>query len=327
MKHYTERTLVTGGAGFIGSHLCARLIREGCDVICLDNLFTGAKANIAPLLGAPNFEFIRHDVTEPLRLEVDRIFNLACPASPVHYKHDPVQTVKTSVHGAINMLDLARRCGARILQASTSEVYGDPLTHPQAEDDWGNVNPIGPRACYDEGKRCAETLFFDYYRQYGVDIRVARIFNTYGPHMHASDGRVVSNFIVQALLGRPLTIAGDGSQTRSFCYVDDLVDGLLGYMALDDAPPGPVNFGNPQETAIAQLAETIVRLCDSGSSTEFVPLQEDDPARRRPDISRAARLLGWSPDTGLEAGLGETITWFRELLRTVPEDRIDVARP
>ena len=327
MKHYTERTLVTGGAGFIGSHLCARLIREGCDVICLDNLFTGAKANIAPLLGAPNFEFIRHDVTEPLRLEVDRIFNLACPASPVHYKHDPVQTVKTSVHGAINMLDLARRCGARILQASTSEVYGDPLTHPQAEDDWGNVNPIGPRACYDEGKRCAETLFFDYYRQYGVDIRVARIFNTYGPHMHASDGRVVSNFIVQSLLGRPLTIAGDGSQTRSFCYVDDLVDGLLGYMALDDAPPGPVNFGNPQETAIAQLAETIVRLCDSGSATEFVPLQEDDPARRRPDISRAARLLGWSPDTGLEAGLGETITWFRELLRTVPEDRIDVARP
>ena len=327
MKHYTERTLVTGGAGFIGSHLCARLIREGCDVICLDNLFTGAKANIAPLLGAPNFEFIRHDVTEPLRLEVDRIFNLACPASPVHYKHDPVQTVKTSVHGAINMLDLARRCGARILQASTSEVYGDPLTHPQAEDDWGNVNPIGPRACYDEGKRCAETLFFDYYRQYGVDIRVARIFNTYGPHMHASDGRVVSNFIVQALLGRPLTIAGDGSQTRSFCYVDDLVDGLLGYMALDDAPPGPVNFGNPQETAIAQLAETIVQLCDSGSATEFVPLQEDDPARRRPDISRAARLLGWSPDTGLEAGLGETITWFRELLRTVPEDRIDVARP
>ena len=327
MKHYTERTLVTGGAGFIGSHLCARLIREGCDVICLDNLFTGAKANIAPLLGAPNFEFIRHDVTEPLRLEVDRIFNLACPASPVHYKHDPVQTVKTSVHGAINMLDLARRCGARILQASTSEVYGDPLTHPQAEDDWGNVNPIGPRACYDEGKRCAETLFFDYYRQYGVDIRVARIFNTYGPHMHASDGRVVSNFIVQSLLGRPLTIAGDGSQTRSFCYVDDLVDGLLGYMALDDAPPGPVNFGNPQETAIAQLAETIVRLCGSGSATEFVPLQEDDPARRRPDISRAARLLGWSPDTGLEAGLGETITWFRELLRTVPEDRIDVARP
>ena len=327
MKHYTERTLITGGAGFIGSHLCARLVRDGCDVICLDNLFTGSKANIAPLLGAPNFEFIRHDVTEPLRLEVDRIFNLACPASPVHYKHDPVQTVKTSVHGAINMLDLARRCGARILQASTSEVYGDPLTHPQAEDDWGNVNPIGPRACYDEGKRCAETLFFDYHRQYGVDIRVARIFNTYGPHMHASDGRVVSNFIVQALLGRPLTIAGDGSQTRSFCYVDDLVDGLLAYMTLEDAPPGPVNFGNPQETAIAELAETIVRLCGSGSSTVFVPLQEDDPVRRRPDISRAARLLGWSPDTGLEAGLAETVAWFRELLRTVPEHRIDVAQP
>ena len=327
MKHYTERTLVTGGAGFIGSHLCARLIREGCDVICLDNLFTGSKANIAPLLGAPNFEFIRHDVTEPLRLEVDRIFNLACPASPVHYKHDPVQTVKTSVHGAINMLDLARRCGARILQASTSEVYGDPLTHPQAEDDWGNVNPIGPRACYDEGKRCAETLFFDYHRQYGVDIRVARIFNTYGPHMHASDGRVVSNFIVQALLGRPLTVAGDGSQTRSFCYVDDLVDGLLAYMTLEDAPPGPVNFGNPQETAIAELAGTIVRLCGSGSSTVFVPLQEDDPVRRRPDISRAARLLGWSPDTELEAGLAETVAWFRELLRAVPEHRIDVAQP
>ena len=327
MKHYTERTLVTGGAGFIGSHLCARLIREGCDVICLDNLFTGSKANIAPLLGAPNFEFIRHDVTEPLRLEVDRIFNLACPASPVHYKHDPVQTVKTSVHGAINTLDLARRCGARILQASTSEVYGDPLTHPQAEDDWGNVNPIGPRACYDEGKRCAETLFFDYHRQYGVDIRVARIFNTYGPHMHASDGRVVSNFIVQALLGRPLTVAGDGSQTRSFCYVDDLVDGLLAYMVLEDAPPGPVNFGNPQETAVAELAETIVRLCGSGSSTVFVPLQEDDPVRRRPDISRAARLLGWSPDTELEAGLAETVAWFRELLRTVPEHRIDVAQP
>jgi len=327
MKHYTERTLVTGGAGFIGSHLCARLIREGCDVICLDNLFTGARANIAPLLGEPNFEFIRHDVTEPLRLEVDRIFNLACPASPVHYKHDPVQTVKTSVHGAINMLDLARRCGARILQASTSEVYGDPLTHPQAEDDWGNVNPIGPRACYDEGKRCAETLFFDYHRQYGVDIRVARIFNTYGPHMHASDGRVVSNFIVQALLGRPLTVAGDGSQTRSFCYVDDLVDGLLDYMALEDAPPGPVNFGNPQETAIAELAETVVRLCGSGSSAVFVPLQEDDPVRRRPDISRAARLLGWSPDTELEAGLADTVAWFRELLRTVPEHRIDVAQP
>ena len=327
MKHYTDRVLVTGGAGFIGSHLCERLMADGADVICLDNLFTGAKANVAHLLGEPNFEFIRHDVTEPLRLEVDRIFNLACPASPVHYKHDPVQTVKTSVHGAINMLDLARRRGARILQASTSEVYGDPLSHPQREDDWGNVNPVGPRACYDEGKRCAETLFFDYHRQHGVDIRVARIFNTYGPRMHPSDGRVVSNFVVQALLGRPLTLAGDGNQTRSFCYVNDLVDGLLAYMALDDAPPGPVNLGNPEETTIAALAETIVRLCQSRSSTVFVPLEKDDPSRRRPDISRAGDLLGWAPFTSLEDGLGATIDWFRALLRTVPEHRIDVARP
>ena len=327
MKHYTERVLVTGGAGFIGSHLCERLMADGSDVICLDNLFTGAKANIGHLLGEPNFEFIRHDVTEPLRLEVDRIFNLACPASPVHYKHDPVQTVKTSVHGAINMLDLARRCGARILQASTSEVYGDPLSHPQKEDDWGNVNPVGPRACYDEGKRCAETLFFDYHRQHGVDIRVVRIFNTYGPRMHPSDGRVVSNFIVQALLGRPLTLAGDGSQTRSFCYVDDLVDGLLAYMALDDAPPGPVNLGNPDETTIAALAETVVSLCGSGSETVLVPLETDDPSRRRPDISRAIDLLGWTPATGLADGLAATIGWFRELLRTIPEHRIDVARP
>ncbi|MCY4320094.1 MAG: SDR family oxidoreductase [Alphaproteobacteria bacterium] len=327
MKHYTERVLVTGGAGFIGSHLCERLMASGADVICLDNLFTGAKANIAHLLDAPNFEFIRHDVTEPLRLEVDRIFNLACPASPVHYKHDPVQTVKTSVHGAINMLDLARRCGARILQASTSEVYGDPLSHPQKEDDWGNVNPVGPRACYDEGKRCAETLFFDYHRQHGVDIRVVRIFNTYGPRMHPSDGRVVSNFVVQALLGRALTLAGDGSQTRSFCYVDDLVDGLLAYMALDGAPPRPVNLGNPEETTIAALAETVLRLCESHSPTVFVPLEQDDPSRRRPDISRAAALLGWTPTTELEDGLGATITWFRDLLRAIPEHRIDVARP
>ncbi len=327
MKHYTERVLVTGGAGFIGSHLCERLMAGGCDVICLDNMFTGTKANIAHLLGAVNFEFIRHDVTEPLSLEVDRIFNLACPASPVHYKYDPVQTVKTSVHGAINMLELARRCGARILQASTSEVYGDPVSHPQKEDDWGNVNPIGPRACYDEGKRCAETLFFDYHRQHGVDIRVARIFNTYGPRMYPSDGRVVSNFVVQALLDRPITVAGNGTQTRSFCYVDDLVDGLLAYMTLQEAPPGPVNLGNPQEITIAALAETVVRLCGSRSSTVFVPLETDDPARRRPDISRAAGLLHWSPSTDLESGLGATIAWFRELLRTVPEDRIDVARP
>ena len=327
MKHYTERVLVTGGAGFIGSHLCERLLAAGADVICLDNLFTGAKANIAHLLGEANFEFIRHDVTEKLSLEVDRIFNLACPASPVHYKHDPVQTVKTSVHGAINMLELARRCGARILQASTSEVYGDPLSHPQKEDDWGNVNPIGPRACYDEGKRCAETLFFDYHRQHGVDIRVVRIFNTYGPRMHPSDGRVVSNFVVQALLDRPITVAGDGTQTRSFCYVDDLVDGLVSYMALDDAPPGPVNLGNPEEIAIASLADTVARLCGSRSSTVHVKLERDDPARRRPDIARAADLLGWSPTTELERGLGATIDWFRALLRTVPEERIDVARP
>ena len=300
---------------------------DGSDVICLDNLFTGAKANIAHLLDKPNFEFIRHDVTEPLRLEVDRIFNLACPASPVHYKHDPVQTVKTSVHGAINMLELARRCGARILQASTSEVYGDPLSHPQNEDYWGNVNPVGPRACYNEGKRCAETLFFDYHRQHGVDIRVARIFNTYGPRMHPSDGRVVSNFVVQALLDWPLTLAGDGSQTRSFCYVCDLVDGLLAYMTLDDAPPGPVNLGNSAETTIAKLAKTIVRLCKSRSPTVHVPLEEDDPSRRRPDISRAEDLLSWSPATELEDGLGATIAWFRNLLCTIPEHRIDVARP
>jgi len=327
MKHYTERVLVTGGAGFIGSHLCERLLADGCDVICLDNMFTGAKANIAHLLGKSNFELVRHDVTEPLSLEVDRIFNLACPASPVHYKYDPVQTMKTSVHGAINMLELARRCGARILQASTSEVYGDPLSHPQKEDDWGNVNPIGPRACYDEGKRCAETLFFDYYRQHGVDIRVVRVFNTYGPRMHPSDGRVVSNFVVQALLDRPITLAGDGRQTRSFCYVDDLVKGLLAYMTLREAPPGPINLGNPQEITIASLAETVVRLCGSRSPTVRVPASEDDPARRCPDISRAAGLLDWSPETDLERGLGATIAWFRELLRTIPEDRIDVARP
>ncbi len=325
MKHYTERTLVTGGAGFMGSHLCERLLAAGADVICLDNLFTGTKANIAHLLGEPNFEFIRHDVTEPLRLEVDRIYNLACPASPVHYRHDPVQTVKTSVHGAINMLELARRTGARILQASTSEVYGDPLSHPQKESDWGNVNPIGPRACYDEGKRCAETLFFDYRRQHGVDIRVARIFNTYGPRMHPSDGRVVSNFMVQALLDRPLTLAGDGRQTRSFCYVDDLVSGMIAWMEMDDAPPGPVNLGNPEETTIAALAETVLRVCGSGSKTVFVPLEEDDPVRRRPDISRAKELLGWRPGTGLEEGLRRTAEWFRELLRAIPEHRIHVA--
>ncbi len=327
MKHYADRVLVTGGAGFIGSHVCDRLVAQGHDVICLDNFFTGSKANVAGLLGKANFELVRHDVTEPMRLEVDRIFNLACPASPIHYQHDPVQTVKTSVHGAINMLDLAQRCGARILQASTSEVYGDPLAHPQKEEDWGNVNPIGPRACYDEGKRCAETLFFDYHRQHGVDIRVARIFNTYGPRMHASDGRVVSNFIVQALLGHPLTLVGDGLQTRSFCFVDDLVDGLLAYMDLDDAPPGPVNLGKPEETTIAALAETVLRICGGGSGTVRLEQGEDDPLRRKPDISRASALLGWTPRVPLEEGIGITAAWFRELLKTVPGDRIDVARP
>ena len=332
MKHYTERVLVTGGAGFIGSHLCARLVVGGADVICLDNLFTGARANIAPLLGRPDFEFVRHDVTEPLRFEVDRIFNLACPASPVHYQHDPVQTVKTSVHGAINVLDLARRCGARVLQASTSEIYGDPLVHPQTEEDWGNVNPVGPRACYDEGKRCAETLFFDYHRQHGVDIRVARIFNTYGPHMHPSDGRVVSNFIVQALLGRPLTVAGGGAQTRSFCHVDDMVGALMAYMDLDEAPDGqplagPVNLGNPEETTIAALAETVLRVCGGGAGVTAAPAAPDDPSRRCPDITRARALLGWAPSTGLEEGIAATAAWFRDLLCRIPAHRIDVAEP
>ena len=321
MKHYIERILVTGGAGFIGSHVCDRLVDQGHDVICLDNLFTGAKANIAHLLDRPNFEFIRHDVTESIRLEVDRIYNFACPASPVHYQHDLVQTVKTSVHGVINMLDLAHRLGARILQASTSEICGDPLSHPQREEDWGNVNPTGPRACFEEGKRCAETLFFDYRRQHGVDVRVARIFNTYGPRMHPSDGRVVSNFVVQALLGYPLTVAG-GGQTRSFWFVD----GLVAFMDLDGAPPGPVNFGNPQETTIAELAETVLRICDTRSGIVHVERPEDDPSRRQPDISLATLLLDWAPRTPLAEGLRTTVDWFRALLERVPEDRIDVAR-
>ncbi len=314
----SERVLITGGAGFIGSHLCDNLVASGYDVICLDSLFTGSKSNIFHLFGKPNFEFLRHDVTEPLRLEVDRIFNFACPASPIHYQHDPVHTVRTSVLGAINMLKLAHRCNARILQASTSEVYGDPLNHPQNEDDWGNVNPVGPRACYDEGKRCAETLFFDYRRQYSIDIRVVRIFNTYGPRMHISDGRVVSNFVVQALKGLPLTVA-DGNQTRSFCFVDDLVRGVLDYMDLDDAPPGPVNLGNPEETSIQQLAEIVLRLCDSKSNITYVPKPEDDPKRRRPDISRATALFGWEPSTELEEGLGNTAAWFRKVLQRVAE--------
>lgn len=327
MKHLQERVLVTGGAGFIGSHLCERLVEIGHDIICLDNLFTGTKANVSHLLQKPNFEFIRHDVTEPLLIHVDRIFNLACPASPVHYQHDPVQTVKTSVHGAINMLELAKQCNARILQASTSEVYGDPNRHPQREDYWGNVNPIGARACYDEGKRCAETLFFDYHRQHGVDIRVVRIFNTYGPRMHPSDGRVVSNFIVQALLGNDITITGDGSQTRSFCAVGDLVTAMIAYMDLDDAIAGPINLGNPNELTISALAELVIELCGSTSRVVNIPLPKDDPTRRQPDIGRAMELLHWEPKVPLADGLQATITYFRQLLREIPASRISVYSP
>jgi UDP-glucuronate decarboxylase len=306
------RVLVTGGAGFIGSHLCERLLGEGHEVLCVDNYYTGSRQNIAAFLSDARFEAMRHDVTFPLYVEVDEIYNLACPASPVHYQQDPVQTTKTSVHGAINMLGLAKRLGATILQASTSEVYGDPLVHPQTEDYWGNVNPIGPRSCYDEGKRCAETLFFDYYRQHRLGIRVARIFNTYGPRMHPKDGRVVSNFIVQALRGEPITIYGDGSQTRSFCYVADLVDGLSRFMAAG-GDPGPVNLGNPGEFTVLELAELVLRLTGSTSKLAFEPLPEDDPKQRRPDISRAKSLLGWEPKVPLEEGLKDTIGYFRTL--------------
>src|SRR4051812_46264224 len=286
------RALVTGGAGFIGSHLCERLVQGGCDVLCVDNYFTGTRANISALLGDPRFESMRHDVTFPLYVEVDRIYNLACPASPVHYQFDPVQTTKTSVHGAINMLGLAKRVKARILQASTSEVYGDPEVHPQPETYPGKVNPIGPRACYDEGKRCAETLFFDYYRQHKLPIRVARIFNTYGPRMHPNDGRVVSNFIMQALKGEAITLYGDGMQTRAFCYVDDLVDGLVRFMALEGDEPGPLNLGNPHEIPMRELAERVLKLTGSKSKLEFRPLPQDDPKQRCPDISKAKRLIG-----------------------------------
>ena len=306
-----RRILVTGGAGFLGSHLCERLIGQGHEVLCLDNYFTGSKQNVAHLLARPNFELVRHDVTFPLYVEVEQIYNLACPASPVHYQHDPVQTTKTSVHGAINMLGLAKRTGARILQASTSEVYGDPEVHPQTEDYWGRVNPVGLRACYDEGKRCAETLFFDYQRQHGLEIKVARIFNTYGPRMHPKDGRVVSNFIVQALAGKDITIYGDGSQTRSFCYVDDLVDGLIGLMQTDSAITGPVNLGNPDECSIIELAERIVALTGSGSKLVYRPLPADDPVQRRPDITLAGELLDWSPAVQLEEGLAATMDYFR----------------
>ncbi len=309
-----KRILVTGGAGFIGSHLCERLLTDGHDVLCLDNFFTGAKQNIAHLLGHPYFEMLRHDVTFPLYVEVDEIYNLACPASPVHYQFDPVQTTKTSVHGAINMLGLAKRTKARILQASTSEVYGDPHVHPQREDYWGNVNPIGPRSCYDEGKRCAETLFFDYRRQYAMAIKVARIFNTYGPRMHPNDGRVVSNFIVQALRGEPITLYGDGSQTRSFCYVDDLVSGLLRLMATPPEFTGPVNLGNPVEFSMIELAEAVRRLTGSRSPLVMKPLPQDDPRQRCPDVRLAREALGWQASTALEDGLKPTIAYFEQLL-------------
>jgi UDP-glucuronate decarboxylase len=309
-----KKILVTGGAGFLGSHLCAKLLALGHDVLCADNFFTGGKQNVVSLIGQPYFELMRHDITFPLYVEVDQIYNLACPASPVHYQFDPVQTTKTSVHGAINMLGLAKRVKARILQASTSEVYGDPEVHPQPEGYVGHVNPIGIRSCYDEGKRCAETLFFDYHRQHGVDIKVARIFNTYGPNMHPNDGRVVSNFIVQALRGEDITIYGDGTQSRSFCYVDDLIDGLVRLMESADGFTGPVNLGNPQEITVAELAEKILRLSESRSKLAFKPAVADDPKQRQPDIALARAQLGWQPHTALDDGLRETIRYFRKTL-------------
>jgi UDP-glucuronate decarboxylase len=312
--HLETRIVVTGGAGFLGSHLCERLLADGAIVICVDNFFTGARRNIDHLLDHHRFELIRHDVTFPLYIEVDQIYNLACPASPIHYQHDPVQTTKTSVHGAINMLGLAKRLRARILQAPTSEVYGDPSVHPQAEDYWGHVNPIGPRSCYDEGKRCAETLFFDYWRQHRLQIKVARIFNTYGPRMHPNDGRVVSNFIVQALLARDITVYGDGSQTRSFCYVDDLIDGLARLMATRAEVTGPVNIGNPTEFSMLELATMVIDLTGSHSRIVHRPRPEDDPRQRRPEISRAQDLLDWKPRTMLKDGLARTITYFEQLL-------------
>ena len=313
--HLQQRILVTGGSGFLGSHLCERLLAQGAEVLCLDNFFTGAKRNIEHLLQHKSFELIRHDVTFPIYLEVDQIYNLACPASPIHYQHDPVQTTKTSVHGAINMLGLAKRVKAKILQASTSEVYGDPNVHPQKEDYWGHVNPIGPRACYDEGKRCAETLFFDYQRQHNVLVKVARIFNTYGPRMHPNDGRVVSNFIVQALLGHDITVYGDGSQTRSFCYVDDLIDGLIRLMSTEDSVTGPINIGNPAEFSILQLATKVIELTGSRSKIVRKPLPENDPRQRQPDITKARELMNWSPSIKLDEGLRRTVTYFEELLR------------
>jgi UDP-glucuronate decarboxylase len=310
-----RRVLVTGGAGFLGSHLCDRLIGAGHEVICVDNFFTGSRSNVAHLFDEPRFELLRHDVTFPLYVEVDEIYNLACPASPIHYQTDPVQTTKTSVHGAINMLGLAKRVRARVLQASTSEVYGDPQVHPQREDYWGHVNPVGVRSCYDEGKRCAETLCFDYNRQHGLPIKVARIFNTYGPRMHPHDGRVVSNFIVQALSGEPITIYGDGSQTRAFCYVDDLIDGIVSLMETPDSVTGPINLGNPEEFTVRELADLVLELTGSKSELRQEPLPSDDPVRRCPDISQARETLGWEPRTRLRDGLKSTIDYFDDLLR------------
>lgn len=314
-----KRVLVTGGAGFLGSHLCERLLHQGHDVLCVDNFFTGSKANIAHLLTHPRFELIRHDITFALYVEVDRIYNLACPASPIHYQHDPVQTTKTSVHGAINMLGLAKRVGACILQASTSEVYGDPEIHPQTEGYWGRVNPVGMRSCYDEGKRCAETLFFDYRRQHNLCIKVVRIFNTYGPRMHPNDGRVVSNFIMQALKGEDITIYGDGKQTRSFCFVDDLVEAIIRAMNTPDDFTGPVNIGNPKEFTILQLAELVIKLTGSKSQLVYKPLPSDDPRQRQPDISLAKQVLGWSPTTELELGLERTIRYFKDRAANGPQ--------
>lgn len=314
MHRSTKRILVTGGAGFLGSHLCERLLAKNNEVICVDNCFTGSKSNIAHLLSNPQFEFIRHDVTFPLYLEVDEIYNLACPASPVHYQYDPVQTTKTSVHGAINMLGLAKRCHAKIFQASTSEVYGDPSIHPQVESYWGNVNPIGVRSCYDEGKRCAETLFFDYHRQHQLNIRVARIFNTYGPRMLPNDGRVVSNFIVQALAGKDITIYGDGSQTRSFCYVDDLIEGFIRFMALEENFPGPMNLGNPVEFTILELANLVKEMTGSKSKIILNPLPQDDPKQRQPNITLAKNKLNWEPKITLKEGLIKTIDYFKAVM-------------
>ena len=314
MKRFRKRILVTGGAGFIGAHLCEYFIDAGCDVICLDNFYTGSKQNIIHLFENPFFELYRHDICFPLYLEVDEIFNLACPASPVHYQNDPVQTTKTSVHGAINMLGLAKRLKIKILQASTSEVYGSPAVHPQTEDYWGNVNCIGPRSCYDEGKRCAETLFFDYHRQHNLEVKVARIFNTYGPGMQPDDGRVVSNFIMQALKGKPITVYGDGTQTRSFCYVDDLVEGLVGLMKTDNKISGPVNLGNPHEFTILELAKKVIDITNSKSEICFKPLPVDDPLQRKPDIRLAKKIMEWQPEVKLEEGLVKTIAYFENLI-------------